>query len=149
MEPHFWAESSGPETDGLVSKGATSQGATRHGVWGCPQWGSWVRGQVRNCISMERPHDQHRGWVQHPGWASAQQGPSGRRQCRQTLDKSDLVVPTAQPSGLIQGQGRSSADWGEAPGKGVLRDSWAEHLKSDSQRCTHLFTAMVKTICRP
>lgn len=57
----FWAESSGPETDGLVRKGATSQGATSQGVWGCPRWGSQLCRQVRNRVSMERPRDQQQG----------------------------------------------------------------------------------------
>lgn len=95
----FWAESSGPETDGLVRKGATSQGATSQGVWGCPRWGSWVCRQVRNRVSMERPHDQQQG-VGTASWL-------GKRPA-----ESPWEEPVQADTGQIQPCGpNSSAFW--------------------------------------
>lgn len=60
-------------------------------------------------VSMGRPHDQQQG--EGRGILAGQapsRVPLGGRQCRQTLDKSDVVVPTAQLSGLIQVGGSSA-----------------------------------------
>lgn len=57
----FGQRAQGQRLMGWCQKGAMSQGATSHGVWGCPRRGSRVCGQVRNCISVEQPHDQQQG----------------------------------------------------------------------------------------